>query len=113
MSVSLALTQPDPTKSGKSPLDYWRQTFSHPNDEGKTEKDLDKPRTKEEERESTPPREISGVGDAAYWVGNAVGGALYVLKNDVFIRVSVGGGDKEQVKIDKSKALAEKALERL
>jgi hypothetical protein len=35
------------------------------------------------------------------------------LKKDAFIRVSVGGSDSEEVKIDKSKALAEKALSRL
>jgi hypothetical protein len=38
---------------------------------------------------------------------------LYVLKGGAFISVSVGGPDKEEKKIDKSKALAEKALQRL
>jgi hypothetical protein len=35
------------------------------------------------------------------------------LKKDVFIRVSVGGPDNEETKISKSKALAQKALQRL
>jgi hypothetical protein len=35
------------------------------------------------------------------------------LKNNVFIRISVGGPDKEEVRIDRSKALARKALSRL
>jgi hypothetical protein len=42
-----------------------------------------------------------------------MGGALYVLKNDVFIRVSVGGPDSEEIKINHCKALAGKALSRL
>ena len=48
-----------------------------------------------------------------FWSGNRVGGALYVLKNDVFIRISVGGPDNEAGKIDKSRALAQKVLEHL
>lgn len=42
-----------------------------------------------------------------------MGGAIYVLKNDVFIRISVGGPESEESKINHSKALAEKALARL
>jgi hypothetical protein len=53
------------------------------------------------------------VGEKAFWSGNRFGGALYVLKGDVFIRISVGGPDKEETKIEKSKRLAEKALGRL
>ena len=42
-----------------------------------------------------------------------MGGALYVLKGDVFFRVSVGGPEKEEAMIDRCKALADKALARL
>ena len=42
-----------------------------------------------------------------------MGGALYVLKNNVYIRISVGGPDSEESKIKHCKALAEKALSRL
>jgi len=55
----------------------------------------------------------SGIGDEAFWTGNRVGGVLYVLKKDVFIRVSLGGSDTPETRINKSKALAEKALGRL
>jgi len=41
-----------------------------------------------------------------------MGGAIYVLKNDVFIRISVGGPDSEDKKIEHCKELAEKALSR-
>jgi hypothetical protein len=60
-----------------------------------------------------PPKKIDGIGDEAYWTAGRIGGALYILKDDTFIRISVGGRDKEETKIDKSKALAEKALRRL
>ena len=70
-------------------------------------------REREEEGEGVPPKKVTGVGDEAYWLGNRVGGALYVLKKDGFIRVSVGGPDPEEGKIEKCKALAEKALSRL
>jgi len=35
------------------------------------------------------------------------------LKGDAFISISVGGMDDEETKIKKSKALAQKALQRL
>jgi len=35
------------------------------------------------------------------------------LKGDAFISISVGGADEEDTKIKKSKALAQKALQRL
>src|SRR5437870_5657463 len=44
---------------------------------------------------------------------NRFGGALYVLKKDSLIRISVGGLENEETKINKSKALAQKALQRL
>jgi len=67
-----------------------------------------------DEREvSAPPKKIDGIGEEAYWTSNRFGGILYVLKNDVFISISVGGPDNEESKINKSKTLAQKALQRL
>ena len=59
------------------------------------------------------PKKITGVGEAAWWSANRMGGALYVLKGNVFIRISVGGPETEEVRIEKTKALAAKALSRL
>jgi len=67
----------------------------------------------EEEEKKNPLKKVEGVGEKAFWSGNRFGGALYVLKGDVFIRISVGGPDNEETKIEKSKGLAEKALGRL
>ncbi len=119
-SVSLAVTQ---SSNGKrSPKDFWRETFGRvAGEEKEPEGDKEKRESAraqtrgsdEVERESTPPRKIEGIGEAAYWVGNRVGGALYVLQKEVFIRISVGGPDNEEAKINKSTTLARKALSRL
>ena len=46
-------------------------------------------------------------------MGSPAGGLLYVLQNDYLVRISVGGTGDEQSKLEKSKALAQKALSRL
>ena len=121
-SVSLEVTQSDPDSPAKrSAKDFWTQTLGrsggdkkeHEGDKEKKESLKEQSRDKGEERESIPPRKIDGTGDEAYWIGNRVGGALYVLKKNAFIRVSVGGADSEESKIKKSQALAEKVLKRL
>jgi hypothetical protein len=75
---------------------------------------------REEQLASTKPRpereahamRVGGIGDAAVWSGNRIAGALYVLKADTIVRVSVGGVSQEQ-KIEKAKQLAARALRRL
>jgi len=121
LSVSLAVTQPDPKNpAGLSPREHWKQTFGRFDNEKKAEIKVEEQRNEknergreEEEEKTTPPKKIEGIGEEAFWSGDRVGGALYVLKGDVFIRVSVGGPDNEGTKIRKSKALAQTALQRL
>jgi hypothetical protein len=111
-SVSLALTQIDPTDSTqRSVKAYWSETFgreskSPPGPESEKQ-------SKEEGKESGEMKKIEGLGDDARWSSTRVGGALYVLKNDTILRISLGGKDNEQTRIEKSKALAQKALARL
>jgi hypothetical protein len=116
-SVSLALTQSDPASpKARNPKDFWKETFGRYQGETKEEKgDQEKKESlrEQDEEKGRPPKKIDGIGDAAYWTANRVGGALYVLKNDVYIRVSVGGPDSEDAMINRCKALAEKALSRL
>jgi hypothetical protein len=64
------------------------------------------------EKES-PPRPVEGVGDEAFWLGNPASGALYVLKKDTYLRISVGGAGDERVKQRQATELARKALGRL
>jgi hypothetical protein len=121
-SVSLAVTQRDPTSSGeRSVKDFWNETFGRFTDEekesnaGKEERERlrEQPRREGEEKAFIPPKKIDGIGDDAFWSPNPVGGAIYVLKKDVFIRISIGGHDNEEGKLDKSKALARMAIDRL
>ena len=114
-SVSLAVMQRDPGRpTTRSPKDFWKERFGRFSGEEK-ERDKVKEETerKEEKEESVPPKKIEGIGDEAFWASNRFGGVLYILKGDAFISISLGGTDNEQTKIDKSKALAQKALQRL
>ena len=116
-SVSLALAAPDPARpSALTPREFWRKQF-HPPEPEEDEKPVAGKASKkaEVEREEEPrkPRRIDGLGEEAYWVGNPVSGALYVLKGDAFLRISVGGEKDESVRIKKTRTLAQKALERL
>jgi hypothetical protein len=114
-SVSLAVAAP----SAMSPRAFWRKQF-HPGQDAANEKDsagAEKKsvaeRKEQEEEESTRPRVIAGLGEEAYWVGGPIAGALYVLKGNTFLRISVGGIRKEPVRIEKSKALARIAIKRM
>lgn len=53
---------------------------------------------------------IESLGDTAIWAGNKTAGALYVLKGDTILRISVGGAGTEEEKIAKTRTLAELAL---
>jgi hypothetical protein len=114
-SVSLAVAAP----SAMSPRVFWRKQF-HPGqdaakekDSGGAEKKSVAERKEQEEEESTRPRVIAGLGEEAYWVGGPIAGALYVLKGNTFLRISVGGIREEPVRIEKSKALARIAIKRM
>jgi hypothetical protein len=102
-SVSLEVTQSNPENPTKyGPKDRWKEMFhSIKGKEG------------ENERESSAPLPVSGIGDEAFWMGNQITGALYVLKKNIYLRISIGGPDKVSMKIEKTKTLAQKALKRL
>lgn len=118
-SVSIAVAAPSSLK----PRAFWMNQFhSHKaetaEDEthsaGKeTQKTVAERKGEKEEDESTKPRIIAGVGEEAYWVGGPIVGALYVLRGETFLRISVGGIREEPKRIEKSIALARAALKRL
>src|SRR5438552_11399811 len=120
MSVSLAVIEHNPQDaSAPDAKSYWAESFRwFTGDESDEEKSGEQSEKRggverEEKEKRVPPKRLDGIGEEAYWSGNRFGGALYVLKGDVFIRVSVGGPDNEETKIEKSKTLAQKALSRL
>jgi hypothetical protein len=116
-SVNLAVTQTDATSPAKrSAREFWKETFgrySKPEEKSEPDKEKNEKPSKEEEKEATPPRRIEGIGEEAYWTSTRVGGVLYVLKNDAYLRISVGGAGSDEDRLKKCRALAEKALPRL
>lgn len=98
LSVHLEVTRNDQNSANQNTVgELWREKFQGAKGTKKMEK----------------PKPVPGVGDGAYWAGNNKSGALYVLKNDKLVRISIGGADDEAMKIQKTKTLAEKALHRL
>jgi len=124
-SVSLSATSRDPAALGDVDVRrFWKETFGRNAERQKErEKEQEGDREKKEslreqrrekgEEEGAPLRKIEGIGEEGYWSGTRVGGALYVLKGKAFIRLSIGGADTDEVRIEKAKKLAAKALERL
>jgi hypothetical protein len=117
-SVSLGLMQRNPKDSGTRTItQFWHETFDHfasaENEEG-AEKWRQEAKDKDDkEHEGVRPQRIEGLGEASYWLGNPMGGILYVLKNDRMLRISFGGPGTADDKLTKSKALAQKAMRRL
>jgi hypothetical protein len=100
---SVVLTVTRKAEGGRDPSESWQEIFHR-------EK---APERKKEEGEEKEPLKVEGIGDEAFWTGNRVGGALFVLKGNAYIRISVGGAGDQAAKIDKSKTLAASALKRL
>ncbi len=98
-SVSLQVTRTDPTHA--SPVDparHWKELFG---------------RESREDKDAGAPVRVDGVGEEAFWVGDTRVGALYVLQGQTYFRISAGGWADEQARLEKSTALAKKALSRL
>lgn len=101
-SVSVAVgipLQSDAKRAG--PRQYWQQQFHSP------------VKAVPGRKKKEPPKRVAGLGEEAFWVGDPMTGALYVLKGEVFLRVSVGGPPDQAEKIKRSRALASHALKRL
>ena len=121
-SVVLNVTTAKDESGARTPKAFWEQTFGGNEEkerEGK-EKQKDKNKSQPAERgeereakEAAPPEPVKGLGDEAFWVASPVGGAIYVLKNDIFFRISVGGAGDQKTKLNKSKLLAQKVLTKL
>lgn len=113
-SVTLIVTQREANSGDKrSAKDLWEGKFArYKRDEKQGEGDKDKQKGGEEGKRN-PPEKIADIGEEAFWIRSGPGGGLYVLKKDAFIFISLGGPDPLESKIDKTKALAQKAIERL
>jgi hypothetical protein len=112
-SISLTLTKKNGDARGEGPREFWKKNFGGEKEREKGERERQGGERGEEEEEGLPPTRVRGLGDDAYWVGNGKVGTLYVLKGDKFIRISLGGGDAQEKKMEKTKTLAERALKRI
>ena len=130
-SVVLNVTTAKDESGARTPKAFWEQTFGGDEEKeregkGEPEREKDKPKDKDkdkakpaergeegEEKEAAPPERVKGLGDEAFWVASPVGGAIYVLKKDLFFRISVGGPGDQKTKLNKSKLLAQKVLTKL
>jgi hypothetical protein len=102
LSVHLQVMQADPKSGSPNAVkDYWERSFGR---EAKGD---------EEDKESGKPLPVSGIGEEAFWTGNAKAGAVYALKKGRMVRLSLGGPDDMKTKIGKSKTLIANALRRL
>ena len=104
-SIVVTMTQKADDSNSHDPKESWGEIFHEDKDKEEA--------SKEEEGKSESPEKIDGLGDEAFWAPRRFGGALYVLKGNVYISVSVGGAGDKATKIQKSKALAEIILKRL
>jgi hypothetical protein len=132
-SVSLSVVQPHPANPAKQPREYFTERFARAGEKSGEEREREKEREhekakeqsekekgagqqergEEEEEEGGNAERVSGVGEQAYWVKTGPSASLYVLQKNQFLILSIGGGDAEQVKLRKTKALAQQALKRM
>ena len=114
-SVSLTVTQQSSNTGAENIRELWKQRFRSAgghDKEGEKERD-NKANASEEEGDGAAPERVKGVGEEAYSVGNAKSGALYVLKGNKILRISVGGAQSQPERIQKMKSLAQYAINRL
>ncbi len=107
-AISVAVAGPASSGPARlTPREFWERQFHQSEDNGRDG------RGEPEGHAENRPRPIAGIGDEAFWAGNRIAGALYVLRRDTFLRISIGGIANEQERIEKSKALARAAIRRL
>jgi hypothetical protein len=127
-SIVLNVTTAREEPGAPQPKAFWEKTFGGDEEkeregERDRERDRNKPTTQSaprreegeegEAKEAAPPERVKGLGDEAFWVASPVGGAIYVLKKDIFFRISVGGAGDQRAKLSKSKSLALKIVTKL
>ena len=87
--------------NARDPKDVWQETFHRP------------PADAAKARYARKPQKVDGVGEEAFWLGNAKSGGLHVLTGNRYIRVNVGSQEEVPAKIEKCSKLAHLVLPRL
>ena len=87
--------------AAQDPRDVWQETFHGP------------PPDAANARYARKPQKVDGVGEEAFWLGNAKSGGLHVLTGNRYIRINVGGREEIPAKIEKASKLSHLVLPRL
>lgn len=134
-SVSLEVVRPKEGEQSKDALkELWQQKFKRAEEEAARVAELERRQQAELEREKAeggvrvpgrpkrhkpwkeevaPPQRVRGVGDEAFWARNSDGGALFVLRKDLFFSVTLSGREEREVKIRTATELAKRVLKNL
>ena len=100
-SMAVRVVERGKGADARDPKAVWQETFH------------DIPPHVANARKTRKPQKVDGLGDEAFWLGDAKAGGLHVLKGDRYVRISVGGKEDVNAKIAKSSKLAELVLPRL
>jgi hypothetical protein len=116
-SISVAVTAPSSADvHHDAARNLWQRLFHRDSANKDSDDDHDAQRAPkneaEEEEASAKAEPVSGIGDEAFWVRSFVGN-LYVRKGDQFLRISIGGKQSPEERLEKAKELASDALRRL
>lgn len=103
-SITLRLVERAAGPDARDPRQAWNESFSREKLEGMEPGGEEGPLLLER---------IAGLGDDAYWRGQPKGGALYVLKGNAYIRISLTDTRNKEAALQKCSALAEMVLRRL
>jgi len=116
-SVSVVVTQntraKDPSEAMK---ELWESRFAAHDDD--KDDDADKERKpasakREEDEEGSAAIKVNDLGDEAFWMGDARSGILYVLHNNYYLRISLGGADDQDTRLRKATQIAKTAFDRI
>jgi hypothetical protein len=130
-SVSLEVTRPVGNGDSRAAEEFWERRFGSGREaeerEMAAEREFEKKRGGErkadleeegrererQEEQSGRPQPVPSLGDAAFWSGNQLNSSLYVRKDNVIMRLSIGGPEDHAAKMKKATTLAEQVLKRL
>jgi hypothetical protein len=131
-SVSLEVTRAANAGDSRAAKEFWERRFGAGREEEEREMAAERKMEKErgdrkgerkeeaereeregEEKDGAGPKPVPGLGDEAFWSGNQLNSSLYVRKNNVIVRLSIGGPEEQSAKVKKATTLAEQVLKRL
>ena len=100
-SMAIRVVQRGIGPDARDPREVWQETFHRPPPDAATA------------RYARKPQKVDGLGEEAFWLGNAKSGGLHVLTGNRYIRINVGGQEEVPAKITKCSKISEFVLPRL